>query len=109
MYGSSVKSILKISYLHDSGETSHRKLFDNYTEKINNYYNEAIEMTRAAAEELAANWEGDAKEAFVADQMEALRWYGGLRDVAAAVVDAIRQNSRRYSDTASRLADIMRG
>jgi len=73
------------------------------------YYNEAIEMTRAAAEELAANWEGDAKDAFVADQMEALRWYGGLRDVAAAVVEAIRQNSRRYSDTASRLADIMRG
>lgn len=73
------------------------------------YYNEAIEMTRAAAEELAANWEGDAKDAFVSDQQEALRWYGGLRDVAAAVVDAIRQNSRRYSDTASRLADIMRG
>ena len=73
------------------------------------YYNEAIEMTRRAAEDLASKWEGDAKEAFVADQQNALRWYGSLRDVAEAVVEAIKQNRSRYMDTASRLADIMRG
>ena len=73
------------------------------------YYNEAIEMTRRAAEDLASKWEGDAKEAFVADQQNALRWYGSLRDVAEAVVEAIKQNRNRYMDTASRLADIMRG
>lgn len=72
------------------------------------YYNEAIEMTRRAAEDLASKWEGDAKEAFVADQENALRWYGSLRDVAEAVVEAIKQNRSRYMDTASHLADIMR-
>lgn len=73
------------------------------------YYNEAIGMTRGAAEELASKWEGEAKDAFVADQQNALRWYGALSSLAEAVAEAITQSGKRYSDTASHLADIMRG
>ncbi|MBQ4089909.1 MAG: DUF2974 domain-containing protein [Clostridia bacterium] len=72
------------------------------------YYNEAIEETRRAADELAGNWEGEAKDAFVEDQENALRWYMSLSEVASGVVRALKQNYSRYSDTVDRLADIMR-
>ena len=44
-------------------------------------YGQATTATKAAADTVSAGWEGDAREAFVAEQENAIQWY---RQVAEA-------------------------
>lgn len=50
------------------------------TEALN--YENASKVAKASADSLAANWEGDAQKAFVAEQEKAYAWYLEMTEIA---------------------------
>ena len=73
------------------------------------YYNSACDRVKNAAERVAAGWEGDAKEAFVASQQEACTWYDTISQVALAASRCVRDAQGIYKEAEERLVGIMRG
>lgn len=68
----------------------------------------AIRNTRSAAERLTSNWEGDARETFVAEQEEAIRWYEEMTDLVTEYKEKVRRAAEEYAATDHQCADILR-
>lgn len=54
-------------------------------------YREATDAVKAASDEIASQWEGDAKEAFVENEKNAYNFYVGICEVANGAVEAVGQ------------------
>lgn len=65
-------------------------------------YENAVNNLRAAAEGLAATWEGDSQVAFVTEQERAFGWYLNMADICRQYAATLRQAAQRYgtADTA---------
>lgn len=59
-------------------------------------YQEATEAVKAASDEIASQWEGDAKEAFVENETNAYNFYVGIREVAYGGAEAVRKLVDQY-------------
>ena len=72
-------------------------------------YNEAKEAVQKAAETLASNWEGDAREAFWANQQEAYGWYSQIMLVVLEIIDLVKKVAQEYRDAEDRIKSIVSG
>ena len=54
-------------------------------------YREAVDTVKAAADDIASKWEGEAKEAFVENEQNAYGFYIGISQVALGACEAIKQ------------------
>ena len=72
-------------------------------------YREATNAVKSAADELASKWEGATRDAFVANQEDAYKWYVGIADVVSGAITLAKQCLERYEEAESRLQSLMRG
>ena len=72
-------------------------------------YNRAVGMVKTAADDLASKWEGAAKDAFVANQASAQKWYSGISTVVDAMIRMVRTLHDLYSNTEGNVTQIMSG
>lgn len=70
-------------------------------------YREATEKVKAASDEIASQWEGDAKEAFVENETNAYNFYVGIREVATGACEAVKKMIDQYTDTEAQLKSIV--
>jgi len=75
-------------------------------EAIQNY-KEATAAVKAAADDIASKWEGDAKEAFVENETNAYNFYVGIATVATGAAEAVKKMISEYTDTEAKLKSIV--
>lgn len=69
-------------------------------------YEQASKKAKAAGDELAANWEGDAQKAFVEEQNKAASWYLEIASIVktfAKTLEAACDKKRQMEQMASDL------
>ena len=76
--------------------------------QANQIISEAKDACNAAAEELAANWEGDAREAFVAEQLHAKSWLEQMISIIGELITAIDRINDTYTNVDSTIANSIR-
>ncbi len=79
--------------------------------KITQYaadYLSAADSLKAAADELAATWEGDSQIAFVAEQQAAYDWYKKMAAICEEYANSMNTAAQRYIDTDSEAASTIR-
>ena len=64
-------------------------------------YQEATKAVDAAAKEVASQWEGDAKEAFVENENNAYSFYVGIHEVGLGAANAVGKMVEQYNDMQS--------
>jgi len=70
-------------------------------------YKEATDAVKQAADEVASQWEGDAKEAFVENETNAYNFYVGIREVGLGATDAVKKMLDQYTDTEAQIKSIV--
>lgn len=70
-------------------------------------YEEAVNSAKATAEELASNWEGDARDAFVAHQENAYDFYKKMLDVVREMIDIVKQAIQKYQEMVDTVQSIV--
>ena len=71
-------------------------------------YGDATNATKAAADTVAAGWEGDAQVAFVEEQEEAVRWYQQVAQAVELYASAIKAAAALYKDLDIESVNIIR-
>jgi WXG100 family type VII secretion target len=71
-------------------------------------FTEATENTKQAADTVAAGWEGDAREAFVREQEEAIGYYREMARLVTEYREKVGKASKAYTDTDARCAKLLR-
>ncbi len=66
--------------------------------QANSIIKSAKQGAEAAAAELASNWEGAARDAFVAEQLKAKSWLEKMIEVVEEMVTAIDKINSNYSN-----------
>lgn len=72
-------------------------------------YEEAVNAAKATAEELAANWEGEAKDAFVKHQENAYDFYKKMLNIVREMISVVRQAIQKYQEMADAVQSIVGG
>lgn len=70
-------------------------------------YSQAIDEVKAAAADLSSKWEGDGRDAFVADQEMAYQYYRNLCTLVLGIIDEIGKIAQRYGDHIAQLKSQM--
>ena len=79
--------------------------------KITQYaadYQSAADSLKAAADELAATWEGDSQVAFVSEQQAAYDWYKKMAAICEEYANSMNTAAQRYMETDSEAASTIR-
>lgn len=76
--------------------------------EANSIITEAKQGAEAAATELAANWEGDARDAFVEEQLNAKTWIEKMIEIITEMVNTIDRINTSYTDVDQTVADLIR-
>lgn len=79
--------------------------------KISEYaadYQSAADSLKAAADELAATWEGDSQVAFVAEQEAAYEWYKKMATLCEEYARSMSTAAQRYQETDAEAATTIR-
>lgn len=72
-------------------------------------YNDAVEQCKTAANDLAAKWEGAAKEAFVSFEEDAYRWHHLILDVVRQMIDTIHKVIDLYENMENAVKNVVKG
>lgn len=70
-------------------------------------YREATDAVKAASDEIASQWEGDAKEAFVENENNAYNFYVGICEVANGAIAAVGKMLDQVADTEAQIKSIV--
>ena len=79
--------------------------------KITQYaaeYQSAADSMKAAADELAATWEGDSQVAFVAEQQRAYEWYKKMAGICEQYAQSMNVAAEGYQSADAEAASIIR-
>ncbi len=71
-------------------------------------YQNAANSLKAAADELAATWEGDSQVAFVAEQEAACEWYTKMAAICEQYAQSMATAASNYQSTDTEAAGIIR-
>jgi WXG100 family type VII secretion target len=78
-----------------------------------NQANEIIRSTKesckSAAEELAQYWSGDARDAFVAEQVKATSWLEKMIAIIAELSSTIDKVNQTYSNVEQQVSNLIKG
>lgn len=69
-------------------------------------YRDAVRQAKAAGDELAAEWEGEAREAFVAEQEKAYQWHIEMIDIVVAIIIAINGAKKSYEEVEDKVKKL---
>lgn len=70
---------------------------------------EARKGAEAAANDLAANWAGSARDAFVAEQAKTKTWWDAILDVISEIVDTIDKVNSAYTAVEETVTNLIKG
>ena len=70
-------------------------------------YREPTDAVKAASDEIASQWEGDATEAFVEHENNAYNFYVGICEVANGAVAAVGKMLDQVADTEAQIKSIV--
>lgn len=70
-------------------------------------YESAVNTAKATAEELASNWEGTAKDAFVRHQENAYNFYKKMLDILRQMIDVVNQAISKYREMMDTVQSIV--
>ena len=70
-------------------------------------YRQAVAKAKAAAAALLADWEGDAAEAFRAEQENAYRWHACIIEVVESFIDELIRTIQKYEDALQKIKDAI--
>ena len=74
--------------------------------------NDIIRQTKdgckSAAQDLANNWSGDARDAFVAEQLKATTWLEKMIEIIREMVDTIDKVNNSYSTVEQTVSNIIK-
>jgi len=59
-------------------------------------YSTATAATKAAADTVAAGWEGDARNTFVEEQENAVKWYQAVAEAVTVYLNAVKAAAAVY-------------
>jgi WXG100 family type VII secretion target len=59
-------------------------------------YGAATQATKAAADTVAAGWEGDAQKTFVEEQENAIKWYNQVAQAVNVYISAVKAAAAVY-------------
>ena len=76
--------------------------------QANAIINETKAGCKAAAEQLAANWGGYAKDAFVAEQLKATPWLEKMIQIINELVSTINKVNDTYSNVEQTVSNIIK-
>lgn len=75
--------------------------------------NEALRETaaalKAAADDLASAWEGNAREAFVAEQEQIDAWYKQMAECVETYVGTMKTAAQKYVNTEAEAVKLIKG
>ncbi len=72
-------------------------------------YEEAVEASKSAANDLASKWEGATKDAFVAHQENAYTWYQQMLRIIREMIQVIRKFIDLYNEMEDAVKSIVEG
>ena len=67
------------------------------------------ESCKSAASELAQNWSGDARDAFVAEQLKATTWLEKMIAIIGEMVSTIDKVNQTYSTVEQQVSSMIKG
>ena len=76
--------------------------------QANSIIDSAKKGADAAAEQLAANWEGDARDAFVAEQLKTKAWWEQMIQVINEIAATIDKVNSAYSNVEETVSNIIK-
>lgn len=71
-------------------------------------YKSTVDKAKAAAQDLGSKWEGDARDAFMAEQEKAYNWHMNIADIAWAFGEALEHAAEQYESAESFVASLIR-
>ena len=71
-------------------------------------YKAAVEKAKAAGEALAADWAGDAREVFVAEQEKAYGWHISISDIVWTFAQTLKATAEKYVNAEQAITNIIR-
>lgn len=71
-------------------------------------FEESTNQTRAAADHLASQWEGDARNTFVAEQEHNMTLYQEMQRTVADFIAALQDAEQQYGETDHNCAQLIR-
>ena len=77
--------------------------------QANEIIRQCKESCKNAAEQLAANWSGDAREAFVAEQSMATSWLDKMIGIIGELISTIDKVNNSYSTIEQTVSGIIKG
>ena len=72
-------------------------------------YQKAVNSAKSAGDDLASNWEGEARDQFVAEQEKAYRWHMDIIDIVQAFSNALKATAERYRQAEAQIRSIITG
>jgi WXG100 family type VII secretion target len=76
--------------------------------QANSIIDSAKKGCEAAASELAANWEGEARDAFVAEQLNAKTWLEKMIEIINELVNLIDKVNSAYSNVEQTVSGLIK-
>ncbi len=76
--------------------------------QANSIIDSASKGAEAAAQELAANWSGDARDAFVAEQVKAKTWWQQMIQIIGEIVTTIDKVNSTYSTVEQTVSNLIK-
>lgn len=70
-------------------------------------YESAVNTAKATAEELASNWEGSARDAFVQHQENAYNFYQKMLDVIRQMIEVVKEAINKYQEMVDTVQSIV--
>lgn len=61
-------------------------------------YRDAVNQAKSAGDELASKWQGDAREAFVAEHEKAYEWHQSMIGIIVVIIASIKETVSRYQE-----------
>ncbi len=76
--------------------------------EANSIIDSAKKGCEAAAKELASNWAGDARDAFVAEQLRAQSWLEKMISIISEMVATIDKVNNQYTNVEQTVANLIK-
>jgi uncharacterized protein YukE len=70
-------------------------------------YKEAVDRAKSAADALAADWEGDAREVFVTEQESAYRWHISISDIVSTFAATLKDTASKYQEAEQTIMNLI--
>lgn len=70
-------------------------------------YREAVRQAKSAGDALAADWAGDAREMFVAEQENAYRWHISISDIVSTFAETLKDTASKYQNAEQTIKSLI--